>query len=196
MEDLVPFLIFIVIAIVNVLKFVAEKGGKKKTVTSQPGEVPTERTSSSFEEFFEDLAEKIAPKPAELPDWPEGLERPDYLQEMEEFKHEPVQEFKENSVAEPIPMPEPLPVATEESLPFQQMGKPATFAPPVQMAASAGTQSIRMRIPSVPIMRIPSGRNIDFDLKNREKLKQAIIANLIFSPPRAYDTSFENTMAK
>lgn len=33
-------------------------------------------------------------------------------------------------------------------------------------------------------------------IKGKDKLKQAMIAHIIFSPPRAFDLSFDNTMTQ
>ena len=59
MEDLVPFLIFIVIVIINLVKFVAEKGGKKKQAPTPSGTAPPKRQPTTLESFFEELAEKL-----------------------------------------------------------------------------------------------------------------------------------------
>ena len=83
MEDLVPLLIFIVIAVVNFLKFQAEKKGKGKPAPPASKEERPERQPSSLEEFFEEIAQKFEPRPTPQPEWPDSVERPDYMQEME-----------------------------------------------------------------------------------------------------------------
>lgn len=191
MEDLVPFLIFIVIALVNVVKFVLEKGAKGKKPPALPGEAPPQRAPSTIEQFFGEMAEKLEPKPTPVPDWPEGYERPDYMQEMEDFEEEQAVEI--------VPMPEsvitPMPVV-HDTLPLQGVEKAVSFQAPAQVASSVFAGSSRMRLPPVPMMRSNAAGTIDFNLKSRKKLKQAIIANLIFSQPRAYDRSFDTTLAK
>ncbi|VGO21802.1 hypothetical protein [Pontiella sulfatireligans] len=191
MEDFVGLLVFVVIAVVQLLKYLAGKAGKNKPAPKQ-GEAATKRAPSSIEEFFEKLAEKLEPQPTEQPDWPEGYERPDYVHEMEEFEQDQAEEFYEEPAPEPAPMPKPL----EPSLPpIQGVEKVVAFQAPPQVASSVFASS-SIRIPTIPMMRNNAGGVIDFDFKSRKKLKQAIIANLIFSPPRAYDASFENTLAK
>ena len=190
MEELLPFLFFIVIALVQVAKFFMEKGAKaRKASTPVDGAAP-ERKPSAFEQFFEDLAEKMEPQsqPTPLPDWPENLEQPDYLQEIDDFQTEQNVPFE--PTAEIIPTPEP---AIQE---VKLAQKPATVLAPVQVSSSAFSGSSRMRIPSVPMMRSNSSGHINVDLTDRKKLKQALIASLIFSPPRAYDQSFDTTLAK
>ncbi|MEA2068742.1 MAG: hypothetical protein U9P12_06040 [Verrucomicrobiota bacterium] len=191
MEDLVPFLIFIVIALVNLVKFVLEKGAKGKTPPAQPSKAPPQRAPSTIERFFEEIAEKLEPEPTPVPDWPEGYERPDYMQEMEDFEEEHTPEIA------PIPEPEAAPQPMVHDMPtLQGVEKAAAFQAPALVASSAFAGSSRMRLPSVPMMRSNAAGNIDFDLKSRKNLKRAIIANLIFSQPRAYDRSFDNTLAK
>ncbi|HSR88236.1 MAG TPA: hypothetical protein VLL07_04730, partial [Pontiella sp.] len=94
MEDLVPLLIFIVIAVINVLKFQAEKKGKGKAPSARPADAP-QRQPTSLEEFFEEIARKFEPRPTPQPDWPEGVERPDYMKEMEEFERAQAGAFEE-----------------------------------------------------------------------------------------------------
>jgi len=75
MEDLVPLLIFIVIAVINVLKYQAEKKGKGKQPPARPAEGRPQRQPTTLEEFFEEIAQKFEPRPTPLPDWPESIER-------------------------------------------------------------------------------------------------------------------------
>jgi hypothetical protein len=191
MEDLVPFLIFIVIALVNLVKFVLEKGAKGKKPPALPGEAPPKRAPSTIERFFEEMAEKLEPKPTPVPDWPEGYERPDYMQEMEDFEEEQPVEI----VPMPEPVAAPMPVV-HDMPPLQGVERTVSFQAPPQVASSVFSGSSRLRLPSVSLMRSNAAGTIDFELKDRKKLKQAIVANLVFSQPRAYDRTFDNTLAK
>ena len=155
MEDLAPLIFFLVIVVVNVLKFIIEKGGKAKKNPVQSGETPPKRTSA-FESFFTDLAEQMAPKPTELADWPEGVERPDYTQTMDEFQPELAEEPEARIPAEIIP--------------FQV---PRSQAAKIQHSGGARLQ-------------LDGGKN----------LRQAMLAHIVFSPPRALDLSFSDTCAK
>ncbi len=152
MEDLFPLLIFLVIIAVNAIKFFAGKSKPNKPA-AQPGEAPPKRPASSIEAFFESLAEQVAPKPTELPDWPEDRERPDYAQEMDEFEHA---RTEETAAIVPQPSPPPAP-------------------------------SPRIRIRSTG----PS-----LQIQGRKNLKRAMLAHIVFSPPRALDPAFKNTLAK
>jgi hypothetical protein len=197
MDDLIPFVIFLVIAVINLLKYVAEKGGRK-TPSESPADPEGGRPKTGgLENFFEDLARKFEPQPIDLPDWPEGSDRPDYVEEMEQF---------ETGMAEAIPEEKPLadvvPVMTEHIA-------PRAIIPEIQpIAQLRGLESAMRAIPAMAIdtsgMRIktppllPSGQTggrLDFPLRNRNVLRQAIIANIVFSPPRACCTSFDNSTA-
>ena len=187
MDDLIGLIAFVVIAAVNLL---AQANKKKKQKQRMEGAEPQpEPKPTPFESFFEDLADKLEPKPTPLPDWPEGYERPDYMQEMENF--EQVEEVVVPPVAETPPHPE---IIAEPVM--EELSQVAAFNAPAPPASSVFSGSNLMRLPSVPLMRSNSTGKIDFDLKGRTKLKQAIIANIIFSQPRACDCSFDNSIAK
>ncbi len=160
MEELVTLIFVLVIVVVNVFKFFIEKGGKSKKKTA-PNRIQPERTPSTLERFFADLAEQMEPKPQTLPDLPEGFERPDYAQEMTEFDQTQEEAQKEEHDAEIIPFvaPEPAKVRREP-----------------------------------PPMRSANPSPARFKIKGKNNLKQAMIAHIIFSPPRAFDLSFTNTL--
>lgn len=208
MEDLIPLLIFIAIALINFLKYMSEKGGKIKQPPSNPeGEQlePPEGQPSTIEEFFEEIAQKFAPQPRELPEWPEDRKRPDYVKEMQEFKRAQADMREEEQKAEIIPLqPKPtskpaipppaiVPLEKMEIPKLRVPGKSAMFRLPVQGNVFGVMQGMRIATP--PLLRSATGQ-LDFDLQDRKKLKQAIIANIIFSSPRAYETSFHNTLAE
>ena len=199
MEDLVPLLIFIVIAVVNLLKFASEKGGKKKQPPSPPGKAPSKRQPTTLEAFFGEIAEKLEPKPTELPDWPERRERPDYVQEMEEFQHTQAEAYEEE-MAPSLPLEsEPAPAvrkAAQDAPEVQSITQTPSLKSAMRSMPAMLTNSRGMRIASAPILRSSAAGRIDFPLKKKAALRKAIIANLIFSPPRVYDTSFDNTITK
>ncbi len=216
MEDLVPLLIFIVIAVVNLLKFTAEKGGKKKRTLPPSGAAPRERgvapnggsrppkrQPTTLEAFFEEIAEKLEPKPTELPDWPKSRERPDYMKEMEEFETTQTEAYEEEGAAEIIPMsppePEQIPVARKAVVDvpgIQSMDQTISLKSAMTSMPAMITNSRGMRIASAPILRSSSAGRIHFPLKEMATLRKAIIANIVFSPPRAYDASFDNSITK
>ena len=178
MEDLIPLIFFLVIVAVNVLKFFIEKGRPKpaRGETAPQPEKP-QRTPSSLESFFENLAEQMAPKPTELAEWPEGRERPDYAQEMEEFTTTQAKEQEEEHIAEIIPFQAPEPVARVQD-------------------KVDGLAARRQSNPWMHSMSRNGKNRSDFRIKGRKNLKQAMISYIIFSPPRALDLSFDNTISK
>lgn len=151
MEDLVGLIIFLVIIAINVVKFFAGAGKPKKSV-QRAGETPPAKPASSIESFFENLAEQMAPKATELPDWPASRERPDYVQEMEKFEYDQVEVLEEEQPAEGVPVV----------------------------------------LPPLP----PVDREVGICLQGKENLKRAMLAHIVFSPPRAYDLSFDSTFAR
>jgi hypothetical protein len=187
MDDLIGLIAFVVIAAINLLAQAAKK--KKQQQQMEGAEPQPEREPTPFESFFEDLADKLEPKPTPLPDWPKGYQRPDYVQEMEAF--EPVEEVEVTPIVETPPQPETIIEPVTEEL-----DQVAAFNAPIPITSSVFSGSGLMRLPSVPLMKSNAPGKIDVDLTDRKKLKQAIIANMIFSQPRAYDCSFDNTIAK
>lgn len=201
MDDLIPFLIFVVVIIVNIVKYAVEKGGKPKPAPKEGAPKPQ---PSGLEGFFEDLARKLEPKPVEMPEWPEGRDRPDYMKEMEEFEEAPPDDFIQEETAEIIPIPAKM--SGMDAEPFNNL--PAAIeVPPVEQVASLQSTLKSMpgllsgikgvRLPSSTMMRsTTTGRGIDFSLSEQADLRKAMIANMIFGPPRAYDTTFDNSVVK
>ncbi len=202
MEDLVPLLIFVVIAVANLLKFAADKGRKKKQTPPLDGKAPSKRQPSTLEKFFEEIAEKLEPQPPEPSDWPESRERPDYMGEMAEFQHAQAEAFKEETAEIlPMPPPEPDPVSASwkdvADAPEVQVGAQATSLKSAMKSMPAMlTHSKGMRMTSAPLLRSSSAGHINFPLKERSVLRKALIANIIFSAPRVYDRSFDNAIVK
>ena len=197
MDDLVPFLIFIVVVIINLVKFVTEKGGKKKRAPTPSGTAPPKRRPTTLETFLEELAGKLEPQSTEPADWPEGRERPDYMKEMAEFETVQPEAYEEERAAEIIPMPPPEvkePEVREPEVRFSDQTVSLKTAMKSMPSSIASMRGIAMA--SAPILRSGTAGQIDFPLKERSVLRKAIIANLIFSPPRAYDASFDTTIAK
>lgn len=199
MEDLIPLLIFIVIAVINLLKFVAEKSGKKKPAPPPETQAPR-RAAASIEAFFEDLANKLGPQPTEVPAWPENSEKPDYMKEMEEFEASGDEPYEAKETAEIIPIPQkkvmPSGFSEAAEIPDSMLTghttslKAAMKSMPAMICNTSG-----MRITSSPFLRTNAAQRIEFSLKEKGALRKAILANLIFSPPRAYDRTFDNTIS-
>ena len=192
MEDLIPFLIFIAIAAINAVKFFAEKGGRKRPSGPTPASPPQRprRTPSSLEDLFEEISRRMAPPPHDLPDWPEEVERPDYVREMAEFKAPKVPPVP---VYEPQAVPDGMARMKAESvtLELQPAVKPVSFQGISSDALLSGLGSMRIAMP--PILRSAAGTT-RLELQDRDRLKRALLAKMVFGPPRAYDRSFDNTV--
>jgi hypothetical protein len=189
MEDLVPLIFFLVIVAVNGIKFLVERSSKKaaRENPQQPNETAPQSAPSSIESFFEKIAEKLEPKPQSSPDYPEDFERPDYAKEMADFEDNEAEET--NPAAIPIYIPEPM------TSPVQNAQQPAVVS--IQELQTAFSGSHGIRIPGMNSF-VQSGAfgNADFQITGKADLKRAIQAHVIFSPPRAFDLSFDNTIAK
>ncbi len=204
MEDLFPLLIFIVIVIINVLKAIGEKKGRRPPSEASKPEPQPPRPGgpATLEDFFDEIARKFQPQPTEVAEWPENIERPDYTREMEEYEAAQLKKREEPSPSFTAPAPEPesapLPnkpfaAATMDIVQPRALGKSSNFKIPAQGAVFAGMSNMRISMP--PLLRSATG-HIDFRLENKNQLKQALISSMVFGSPRAYDRSFNNTMAK
>jgi len=146
MEDLFPLLVVLAIGAVNLLNFMAKKG--KQSRQAERSNEP-KRAPSQLERFFEQLSEQLNPQePTELPDWPEGYERPDYIHEMEEFE-------------------EPQAETAPETLP--EIHHPE---PPATVSTTTPSTAGRLRV---------------FRSDGKRGLRQAMLAHIVLSPPRALD---------
>ena len=198
MEDLIPFLIFVVIAAVNLIKFIAEKSAKSAPPANGSKKQPdkTVRKPSSIEEFFEEITQRLGPAPREMPDWPEEIERPDYVKEMEAYETGRAEKKPEPAAIVPAAAkPAPAqgePIGAVTVLP-EGPAVPRTIAFRMTPRDVALSGMSGMRISSPPLLRSAAGTT-RFELNSRSQLKQALIASMIFGPPRAYDKSFDNTV--
>ena len=50
-----------------------------------------------------------------------------------------------------------------------------------------------MRLPALPLMSTAEKNKLRYELQNRADLRKAIIAQTIFSAPRAFDTTYQNS---
>jgi len=204
MDDLIPFIVFVAIALINVIKVIIEKKANgPKPLPDRDNETPMDR-KRPVQEIFDTLAEAFDMKPRPVPDWPEEYEQPDYMREAEAYddtddEHPAFQDRPE--MAQKLAVDKPVrefadapPVIPVQTLPQKsRMRRRATFVKAMPNALS-GMQGIRL--PTSPMLRSGSLGSIDYSLDSKEKLRQAIIANVVFSSPRAYDMKFENTILK
>ena len=192
LEELFPLIFFLIIVGVNALKFFIEKGGKAKRTPAKPGGVPPQRAPSTIEQFFERIAEQLEPPARELPAWPEGIERPDYIQEKVDFERaepeKPIEPLRPVSFPHRVPTP---PIA--EIQPIEKTAS-APMPRPAGHATLSGSQGMRM--PSMNPLKIgdTAGRP-PFRIGNKKALRKALLGHIVLSPPRALNPSFDNTIA-
>ena len=202
MEDLIPVLIFIVVAGVNVVKHLAEKTAKAAPPQSTNG--TPRKKSSPLEEFLEELSGKMGPQPRQQPELPKGYERPDYARQSRAYEAAKQQNKSTPTSAYQSAYAVPARPASITSDFAHRVSTVAVAVPKV--AAKAATVKIpsqgmlikgmsNMRVPMPPILKSSAG-HIDYDLKDKKQLKQALISQMVFSKPRAYDTSFDNTVSQ
>ncbi len=207
MEDLVPLLIFLAIGIANLIKYLAEQKARKGT---GPGEREdggdTAARPSPIEEFLGELAEKFGPQPIELPDWPEERERPDYMKEAEEYDRVRALEYGEEfAAAAPAPMDwmpavplAAVPAAVPRVPPMASVKRLSAAKSPLQHVTTAAvTGSHGMRMQGInELLRSNATGILDYDLKGRKSLRNALVGQIVFSPPKALDRMMDNTIIR
>ena len=183
MDDLIPFLIFVAVALINLIKTAIERSGAKsaplptpRKATPSPQESPT-----TLEEFFETISDQFG-----------MAEETEREEDFFEPKDPNIFEEKAPSV-EPVPdtiisLPsEKAPAADIALLHKKPIGYAMKSIPNTLISLDA------MKLPSVPLLSGAQKKTLNFPLRNRNVFKNAIIANIVFSPPRAYDSEYKNT---
>ena len=183
MDEIIPFLIFVAFTI-----FEAIRGRKKKKSRLKKGKFTPKEESVTTENV----------KPAKTSDFLEGFlssfpfseEIPDTKMDdfiEEEIQEEPIVSQLEEVVENPNQTETPsnnfdliLENREEISSSFK--------AVPLKLLSLKNLQ-----MSYIPIASNAEKKSIDFSLKNKKAVKQAIIANLIFNRPRAYDNNFDSS---
>jgi hypothetical protein len=181
MDDLIPFLIFVAVALINLIKTAIERGGAKSAPRPAPRKAtpPPQQTPTILEDFFEDIAEQFGRAEEKEEDFSEA--------------QEPVQVAQEVPPYEPTPTPiVPLPFKKASAADLAIMHKKAIGTAMKSMPNTLLSLDA-MKLPSIPLLSSTQKGVLDFPLQNRKTFKNAIIANIIFSPPRAYDPEYKNT---
>ncbi len=183
MDDLIPFLIFVAVALINLIKTAIERSGAKsaplptpRKATPSPQESPT-----TLEEFFETISDQF------------GIEE-EAEEEDDFFEPQEPTIFKETAPSiEPTPAPI-ISLPSEKASPTEQanmhkkaIGTAMKSMPNTLLSFDA------MKLPAIPLLYGAQKKTLNFPLRNRNVFKNAIIANIVFSPPRAYDSEYKNT---
>ena len=139
----------------------AKKKRQQEAKSTTTGNETPKAKPSSLEQFFENLAEKLEPKEPDMPSWPAGYEKPDYMQEQKEFETAKT----EDSAPPPVPAPAVM---------IQDILEAAPEIPRVSMKAavksipSALSKSM-ISIPSTPIFRSKAGSGKGYTVSLRKK---------------------------
>ena len=178
MDEIIPFLIFVAFTIFEAIRGRKKKKSRLKKAESTPKEdsVTTEKTSDFLEGFLSSF-----PFSEEISD----TKMDDFIEE--EIQEEPIvsqfEEVVENSYETKAPT-NTLDLIVEHREDISSSFK----AVPLKLLSLKNLQ-----MSYIPIASNAEKKSIDFSLKNKKAVKQAIIANLIFNRPRAYDSNFDSS---
>lgn len=199
MEEIFPLIIFIIVIALKGLSSIAQR--KMTPPSPKKDQAPPKKKASPLEEFLQEIAAKVEPKPRELPPWPEEIKRPDYVQEMHEYElgmpltvHR--RQWKEDPI-ESAPPPPPPPMPEMQMQIREEVKTPRSLKPTSFKISVKGMYIPGMNFPNggqAPILRSAAGKTT-FEFNSRKQAKKALIAQLVLSKPRAYETSFDNTIA-
>lgn len=177
MDDLLPFIVFVVVALINLFKTAVERSGRTSTPAEQEVPTPPPINPTPFDDIFEELAQQFKP-----------------LEETEEIDEEelPSVELPDIQVAPVMPLsaehPEPESVSVEmPDIGSQTLSTAFKAMPNTLLSFDA------MRLPALPLMSTAEKNRLRYELQNRADLRKAIIAQTIFSAPRAFDTTYQNS---
>ena len=183
MDEIIPFLIFVAFTI-----FEAIRGRKKKKSRLKKAESTPKEDSVTTENV----------KPAKTSDFLEGfLSSFPFSEEisdtkMDDFIEEEIQEEQIVSQFEEVvenSYETKAPTNTVDLIVEHREDISSSFkAVPLKLLSLKNLQ-----MSYIPIASNAEKKSIDFSLKNKKAVKQAIIANLIFNRPRAYDSDFDSS---
>ena len=175
MDDLLPFIVFVVVALINLFKTAVERSGRTSTPAEQEVPTPPPINPTPFDDIFEELAQQFKP-----------------LEETEEEEELPSVDLPDIQVAPAMPLsvepPEPESVSVEmPDIGSQTLSTAFKAMPNTHLSFDA------MRLPALPLMSTAEKNKLRYELQNRADLRKAIIAQTIFSAPRAFDTTYQNS---
>ena len=183
MDEIIPFLIFVAFTIFEVIRGRKKKKSRLKKAESTPKEdsVTTENVKpAKTSDFLEGFLSSF-PFSEEISD----TKMDDFIEE--EIQEEPIvcqfEEVVENSYETKAPT-NTLDLIVEHREDISSSFK----AVPLKLLSLKNLQ-----MSYIPIASNAEKKSIDFSLKNKKAVKQAIIANLIFNRPSAYDRDFDSS---
>jgi hypothetical protein len=183
MDEIIPFLIFVAFTI-----FEAIRGRKKKKSRLKKAESNQKEDSVTTENV----------KPAKTSDFLEGfLSSFPFSEEISDTK---MDDFIEEEIQEE-PIVSQLEEVVENSYETKAPTNNLDLIVEHREDISSSFKAVPLKLLSlknlqmsyIPIASNAEKKSIDFSLKNKKAVKQAIIANLIFNRPRAYDSNFDSS---
>ena len=175
-DDLIPFLIFIGVALINLIKTAIERGGAKlapPSNTKKDNSSP-KRPISTFEDFIDEISEQFS-----------NDEKIDKQNQQEII----LEDIHENENLSPVPT---IKIEEKEEIIIENIQKEA-LGVAIKSIPNALLGAKTIKTPAIPMLPNTKKGNLIFPIQDRKTFKNAIIANVIFSSPKAYDTTFENT---
>ena len=175
-DDLIPFLIFIGVALINLIKTAIERGGAKlapPSNTKKDNSSP-KRPISTFEDFIDEISEQFS-----------NDEKIDNQYQQEIIS----EDIHENEDLSPVST---IKIEEKEEIIIENIQKEALGAA-IKSIPNALLGAKTIKTPAIPMLPNTKKGNLIFPIQDRKTFKNAIIANVIFSSPKAYDTTFENT---
>ena len=183
MDEIIPFLIFVAFTIFEAIRGRRKKNRQKKAAALPKQEsLPIKDTKSlDSNDFLNNFMSSL-----------EFSEEETELEEEEIFddfiQQEPVitevsETFEEHKDLEKITLKE-----SDLMLDHKKEISSSFKAVPLKLLS---LKNLQMNY--IPISSSAEKKVIDFSLNNKKAVKQAIIANLVFSRPRAYDSNFDSS---
>ena len=174
-DDLIPFLIFIGVALINLIKTAIERGGAKlapPSNTKKDNSSP-KRPISTFEDFIDEISEQFS-----------NDEKIDNQYQQEIIS----EDIHENENLSPVPT-----IKIEEKEEIIENIQKEALGTAIKSIPNALLGAKTIKTPAIPLLPNTQKGNLIFPIQDRKTFKNAIIANIIFSSPKAYDMTFENT---
>ena len=175
-DDLIPFLIFIGVALINLIKTAIERGGAKLAPPSNANKNTSspKRPINTFEDFIDEISEQFSND--------EKIDKQNQQEIISEDIHE-------NENLSPVPT---IKIEEKEEIIIENIQKEA-LGTAMKSIPNALLAAKTIKTPAIPLLPNTQKGNLIFPIQDRKTFKNAIIANVIFSSPKAYDTTFENT---
>ena len=175
-DDLIPFLIFIGVALINLIKTAIERGGAKLAPPSntKKDNSSSKRAINTFEDFIDEISEQFSND--------EKIDKQNQQDIISEDIHE-------NENLSPVPT---IKIEEKEEIIIENIQKEARGTA-IKSIPNALLGAKTIKTAAIPLLPNTQKGNLIFPIQDRKTFKNAIIANIIFSSPKAYDTTFENT---